>query len=163
MASSVEPKRLGRPPKFAEPSRPVTVTLPVRILDLLATVDSDRAQAIVKTVEAVLAPRKTPPPPVEKVLVAKGRSLLLVGNSQYLRRLPWLRLIAVAPGRHLISIHSGTTVETIELGLQDLLEGIPARAGAERKLVGTLLRMMRGSRRTQSTKKEEILFVGSAN
>ena len=53
MASSAKKNRTGRPAKFAEPSRPVTVTLPERILDLLAAVDSDRAQAIVKTVEAI--------------------------------------------------------------------------------------------------------------
>ena len=61
MVSSVKAKRTGRPAKFAEPSRPVTVTLPERILDLLAAVDSDRAQAIVKTVEAISAPRQESP------------------------------------------------------------------------------------------------------
>ena len=64
----------------------MTVTLPERILDLLAAVDSDRAQAIVKTVEAISAPRQESPRLVEKVRISKDRAILLVGNSEYLRR-----------------------------------------------------------------------------
>jgi hypothetical protein len=160
MVSSVKAKRTGRPAKFAEPSRPVTVTLPERILDLLAAVDSDRAQAIVKAVEAISEPHQESPRLVEKVRISKDRAILLVGNSEYLRRLPWLRLIAVGPGRHLISIHSGTSVETIELGLQDLLESLPAGARVDREILEALLGIVRASRRTRSAKKEEILFVG---
>ena len=71
MVSSVKAKRTGRPAKFAEPSRPVTVTLPERILDLLAAVDSDRAQAIVKAVEAISEPHQESPRLVEKVAFPK--------------------------------------------------------------------------------------------
>ena len=46
MKSRVEKHPGGRPAKFAEPSRPVTVTLPERVLQLLAAVDADRAKAI---------------------------------------------------------------------------------------------------------------------
>ena len=41
----------GRPAKFDEPSRPVTMTLPDRILDRLAEIGDDRAKAVVKAVE----------------------------------------------------------------------------------------------------------------
>ena len=47
--------RGGRPAKFDEPSRPVTITLPDRILERLEEIDGDRAKAVVKAVEAVLA------------------------------------------------------------------------------------------------------------
>ena len=44
----------GRPPKFKEPSGPVTVTLPKRTLDQLRSIDDDRAIAIVKAVDAAV-------------------------------------------------------------------------------------------------------------
>ena len=47
----------GRPAKFDEPSRPVTITLPDRILDRLKEIDADRALAIVKAVEVGVLPR----------------------------------------------------------------------------------------------------------
>ena len=43
----------GRPAKFDEPSRPVTMTLPDRILDRLAEIGDDRAKAVVKAVEVL--------------------------------------------------------------------------------------------------------------
>ena len=48
----------GRPPKFDEPRRPVTVTLPKRTLSALAALDADRARAIVKLVDAALSSKK---------------------------------------------------------------------------------------------------------
>ena len=39
--------RGGRPAKFDEPSRPVTITLPDRILDRIKEIDDDRAKGIV--------------------------------------------------------------------------------------------------------------------
>jgi len=48
----------GRPRKFQEASRPVTVTLPQRTLELLSTFDEDRGRAIVKVTDAV-APRRS--------------------------------------------------------------------------------------------------------
>jgi hypothetical protein len=42
--------RGGRPRKFAEPTRPVTVTIPDRTLKQLVHIDKDRAKAIAKAV-----------------------------------------------------------------------------------------------------------------
>ena len=65
--SSVEKNRGGRPAKFAEPSRPITVTLPERVLNLLAAVDPDRAKAITRLVDALATPRGKFPQPVATV------------------------------------------------------------------------------------------------
>ena len=159
--SSVEKNRGGRPAKFAEPRRPVTVTLPERVLRLLATVHADRAKAIVRLADLILAADGGLPPPVTTVAIGEGRAILLVNHCAGLARLPWLRQVEVAPGRHLLSIRSGTTIESIELGLRDLLDELPAAAATDREVIEKLLGIVRSSRRANGALKEEILFVAA--
>ena len=159
--SSAEKNRGGRPSKFGEPSRPVTVTLPERILRILAAVDSDRAKAICKLVESLSGPNGEFAKPVATVEVDNGQAIILVNHSARLAHLPWLRLIEVAPGRNLISIRSGTSIETIEVAIHDLLEDLPAGESREREILEALLGIVRASRRTNTTLKEEILFVAA--
>ena len=157
--SSAEKNRGGRPSKFGEPSRPITVTLPERVLNLLAAVDPDRAKAISKLADSKLGANGEFPRPVAMVKVNDGQAILLVNHSARLANLPWLRLIEVAPGRNLISIRSGTSIETIEVALRDLLEDLPAGKSRDREILDALLDILRASRRTNATLKEEILFV----
>lgn len=159
--SSVEKNRGGRPAKFAEPRRPVTVTLPERVLRLLATVHADRAKAIVRLADLILAADGGLPPPVTTVAIGEGRAIILTSYSERLERLPWLRLVEVVPGRHLLSIRSGTPVETVELALHDQLEDLPAEAAVDREIMTVLLRIVRMSRRMNTALKEEILFVAA--
>ena len=159
MTSRLEKHPGGRPPKFAEPSRPVTVTLPERVLQLLTAVDSDRAKAITKLAGTVLNKNDKPLKPVTTVNIGEGRAIILVNYSEQLNRIPWLRLIEVAPARHLISIRSGTSIESIEVAIQDLLEELPMEKSLDREIMGTLMQILRASRRTKTTLKEEILFI----
>jgi hypothetical protein len=150
----------GRPPKFREPRRPVTLTLPERTLRLLATVDQDRARAIVKLTDAALAPADTPQSKlVDVVEVMPGVGIILVSASRCLRQIPWLRLIEVAPARFLLSVPSGTPVESLEIALDDLREVIPADDTRERTILEGLHALIRRLRRGRSVSKEEILFV----
>ena len=126
---------------------------------ILAAVDSDRAKAICKLADARLGARGEISRPVATVEVDDGQAILLVNHSARLSRLPWLRLIEVAPGRNLISIRSGTSIETIEVALRDLLEDLPAGKSRDREILDALLDILRASRRTNATLKEEILFV----
>ena len=159
MASRTEKNRGGRPAKFAEPSRPVTMTLPERILQLLDRVDSDRAKAITKLVDSALQTNGRPPEPVETVELAEGKAIILVNHCEPLNGLPWLRLIEVAPARHLISIQPGTSIESIEVALHELLEDLPKDHLLDRKILEELMRVVRSSRRSNATSKEEILFL----
>lgn len=161
MASRLEKNRGGRPAKFAEPSRPITVTLPERVLHLLTAVDADRAKAITKLADAALNPGDQASKPVATMKVGKGKAIILVGNSEQLRRLPWLRLIEVAPARHLISIRSGTSIESMEVAMQDLLDDLPKANSIDREILETLIHIIRASRRKQTTLKEEILFIAT--
>ena len=162
MTSRAEKQRGGRPAKFSEPSRPITVTLPERVLQLLTAVDSDRAKAIAKLADFSLNLKGQPRKPVTTVKIAEGRAIILVSFSEQLKRLPWLRLIEVAPARHLISIRTGTSIETMELAIHDLLEELPQGKPLEREILQTLMSIIRECRRTKATSKEEILFVPTA-
>ncbi len=134
--------------------------LPERVLRLLAAVDADRAKAVVKLAETMLG-AKGRPLPVAKVAIGAGRAILLVNHCAGLARLPWLRQVEVAPGRHLLSIRSGTTIESIELGLRDVLDELPAASATDREIIEKLLGIVRSSRRANGALKEEILFVAA--
>ena len=155
--------RGGRPAKFDEPSRPVTITLPDRILDRLAEIGDDRAKAIVKAVEAALAggPGGPAAEPVGELRVAKDESLLVVARSRLLASVPWLTMVEIAPGRNLISLRDGIPIEKLEVTLGDLLDTHPDASEAERNVLRTLLARIRAPRRNQAVRKEEILVIRS--
>ena len=153
--------RTGRPAKFNEPSRPVTITLPDRILARLPEIDGDRAKGIVKAVEAVLGGGPCGPAaePVGELAVAKDEALLVVARSRLLASVPWIGLVEIAPGRHLLSLRGGATIEKLEVTLGDLLDTHPDASEEERRILRTLLSRIRTPRRDQAVRKDEILVV----
>ncbi len=156
--TSLSPKG-GRPAKFDEPSHPVTMTLPDRVLALLEAIGSDRAKAVVKAVEAALGPDPDKRDPVDELRVSEDEALLVVSDSWLLRTIPWLRLVEISPGRHLLSLRSGVPVEQLEVTLEDLLDSFPDASPSERKTLLTLLDRIRTPRRNRAVQKEEILVV----
>jgi hypothetical protein len=148
----------GRPPKFDEPRRPVTVTLPERTLARRAAVDDDRATAIVKLVDSTL-PRLNGRSPVDVVEVAPGAAIILVGPSRSLRKIPWLKLAELSPGRHLLTVVPGTRIESLEIAILDLLENLPRSQHYERKILDELRQLIGSERRGQNISKFEMLYV----
>ncbi len=157
MNTSKKLRASGRPPKFMEDRRPVTVTLPVRVLDILRTVDPDRARAIAKLADEAgrgMSEKK----PVEIVEVAPNRGLIVVSDSAALRSIEGLRLIEIAPARFLITVKANLSVESLEVQIHDLIE--EERGGPEESaLLQELLRQIRHQRRSKSVSKEELLIV----
>lgn len=151
--------RGGRPRKFDEPSRPITVTLPDSTLDQLARLDVDRAKAIAKATRAVVAGPGTEPFLVEVVAVDRSAGLVVVGPSRRLRSVACIRLVEIVPGRSILSVPSGTAPETIELALADLLDEIPATEQIEWELVSRLLEIFRAARKRRGMMKVEIVLV----
>ncbi len=150
----------GRPVKFDEPSRHVTLTLPVRILERLSAIDGDRAKAIVKAVEAALGGAGVPPELVHELRIDESETLLTVADNRLLRSIPWLTMIEIAPGRHLISLKRGASIEKLEVALGDLLdEDHPDASPAERATLERLLDSLRKPRRSQALRTEEILVI----
>lgn len=151
--------RGGRPAKFNEPSRPVTMTLPDRILNRLAEIDEDRAKAVVKAVEAAIGGKGGSIPPVDELPVAEDEALLVVARNRPLAAIPWLTTIEIAPGRYLISLRDGVPIEKLEVALEDLLDDSAAIDKSEWNVLRTLLARIRTPRRNRAVRTEQILVV----
>lgn len=152
-------RRGGRPAKFSEPSRAVTVTLPVRILEQLRSLDQDRAKAIVKAVEGAAGNEERTAMQIELVEMHAGVSLLVAPSSESLRMIPWLKLIEIAPTRYLLTITSGISIEQVEVALIDLIEDVRASLPHEIPMLETLREQFAKMRRSRRIHKAEILLV----
>ena len=163
MQSKDKKSTIGRPPKFQEPRRPVTVTLPERTLAQLAAIDEDRARAIVKITDAVTGSGRRRVQPVELVEMLPGKSLIGVGPSRALKSIPFLKLIEIAPARYLLTIPPGTAVESLEVALHDMINdsNVQQHDERERDLLRELMNLIGHQRRTQRMSKAEILIINS--
>lgn len=154
---------VGRPPKFDEPSNPITVTLPSRILDQLEQVDSDRGKAIVKCVEGMAATSLHCKKRVEIVKVSDNAGMIVIGPCRSLESVPWLRLVEIAPARYLLSIPPGTSVTSLEVAIMDLIENQAAENDYEKGLLEELRQCISHHRRQEIVTKGEVLFVDLDN
>lgn len=152
----------GRPAKFSEPRRPVTVTLPKRILSALESVDPDRAKAIVRVTEAVIGSNSKRFKPLELLEVIPGKAIILVGPCAPLRRVKGLNLVEITPVRYLLTIPSGTPLESLEVALLDAMESAPEMDPAERTILHDLRVLLASHRRGSQLTKGEMLFVNVA-
>ena len=152
----------GRPVKFAEPRRPITVTLPKRILSALESVDPDRAKAIVRVTEAVIGSSSKRFKPLDLVEVTPGKAIILVGPCAPLRRVKGLNLVEITPVRYLLTIPSGTPLESLEVALLDVMEGAQKMEATERAVLHDLRVLLSSHRRGSRLTKGEMLFVNIA-
>jgi hypothetical protein len=164
MQSKLKMNRVGRPPKFHEPRHPITMTLPERILEQLAEIDPDRSCAVVKVTEAVVGAGKERFKPVELVEMAPGKSLIVVGPSKVLRKIPGLKIIEIARTRYLLTIPSGTSIEALEVAMRDLsLNPEIQKNERENTILQDLLNLISYQRRTQRLSKAEILIIDTGS
>lgn len=154
-------KRGGRPPKFDEDRTPITVTLPRRILQKIAQVDEDRAKGIVKCVENLFQSQDDSTQ-IEIVNISDDTGLIVVGPSKSLKKIPWLTLVEITPMRFLLSVPSGTLIETLEIAIMDLIDDLTPEDTHEMALLLELRQKLRQHRRKDSLSKGEILFVNTA-
>ncbi len=149
---------VGRPPKFRESSRPVTVTLPQRTLEGLLSIDSDRAKAIVKAVDSLIGDDGAALRQVNVVEMAPGVGLLIISPNKSLSHLPWLSMIEISPVRFLLVIKPGTAIEKVELGLIDLIEEARASAPQDLPMLKILKEEFSRRRRENKVSKAEVLL-----
>jgi len=149
----------GRPRKFQEPSHPITVTLPNRTLELLASIDHDRAKAIARATDMALPAHVPPQRLVEIIEVAERVGLLVTPPSRYLKKIRLLNMVEVAPSRFLLTLPSGTALAELEVAVSDMLDEIPRDEARERAILKELLNHMQRLRRADQVTKAEILVV----
>jgi hypothetical protein len=135
------------------------VTLPESTLAQLASVDPDRARAIVKLADAAIPVDAKSRGQIELVEVAPGLGIIIVGPSQLLRKIKGLRLVEVAPMRFLLTIPPGTSIDSLELAIMDLLEDAGSHKDWERSALTQLNDLIRGLRRRGKLSKAEMLFI----
>ena len=150
------PKKGGRPRKYAEPSQPVTVTLPSSTLRELHRIDPDRGRAIVKLARAASSQQ---PPLVELVEFAEHAGLVVVGPCAALLKVPFVQLVEVAPLRYLLALSSGHDFHQLEIALGDLLEDPGIALGDDRELIAKLLSYFKNFRKTESMSTAQIVLV----
>jgi hypothetical protein len=148
----------GRPRKFEEPSGPITVTLPRRILDRLRNIDEDRAKAIVKAVDAV-AELEDAGSRVDVIEMSRGTGIVVVPPNRSLRSIPWLKLIELTPTQYLIAIGPDTPVEKLEVALMDLIQDAKRLAAEDLPMLEALIGRIRDLRRRRKLSLAQILFV----
>ena len=147
----------GRPPKFTEPSRPVTLTLPESTLADLLQISPDRSRAIVELTKKAARTGKPPQALVEIVEMAKNTGLVVIGPSKALKKMPFLRLVEVAPLRYLLAFEQGHNFHNLEIAITDALDDEEEKR--ERELLTQLLQHIKGLRKSQRVSMAEILVV----
>jgi hypothetical protein len=135
------------------------VTLPEGTLARLASIDPDRARAIVKATDAAMPVDGKRQMQVDLVEVSPGLSMIMVGPSQLLPKIQWLRLVEVAPMRFLLSIPLGASIDSLELAVIELLEDNKQYDGWEHSLLTQLRALIRRLRSRGELSKAEMLFV----
>jgi hypothetical protein len=149
----------GRPRKYAEPSQPVTVTLPQTTLRQLEQVDADRGRAIVKLAKNASLELDDGRAFVDVVDIGSGTALVVVGGASILRQIPFVRLVEVALGRYLIALLPGRGIHELEIALTDLLEDSQHLIESDRELVSQLATRLRKFRKTESVSTAQILLL----
>lgn len=136
--------RRGRPRKFDAPSRTVTLTLPLHVIDTLTAIDPDLGRAIVRLspVEGV----RPDAPPAE--LRRFGRqAVIVVSPTPALSARTGVELVPLPDGRAIIAFTPDTSPADIELRLEDALDDARL-AGEDRATFESVLSILRDARRS---------------
>lgn len=134
----------GRPRKFAEASRAVTLTLPESVLSALAAIHADIGQAIVQ-----LATRERPRRTRKAAdLVAFGQhAVITIRPTPSLELRAGVQLVPLPDGRALIALDEPTSLAALQLSLSDALEDRTMPL-VERAVYENLSAILRDARRS---------------
>lgn len=154
-------KRSGRPRKFDEVSKVITLTLPLRTLQDLEKIDTDRARAIVKAVDLAAGVQKSHANRVEIAKVLPEKAVILIGHSQRLKTIPWLQLVPISATQYLLSVPTGTPLERLELAIGDIVADM-GEDNEERQMLVKLREELSRLRRERRMQKSEIILIETA-
>jgi len=152
-------KKGGRPRKFAEPSQPITITLPNSTLRQLQDFDSDRGRAIVKLARNAANKSPADHPLVEILEMAHNTGLVVIGPAPSLAKIRFIQLVEVAPARYLLALSPGHGFHELEIALNDLLSELGPAYARDRELISQLLAHFRTYRKSDSMSTAQILLL----
>ena len=153
------PRPIGRPPKFAEPRRVVTLTLPESTLRDLEIIDPDRARAIVQATELALA-AETGGRAVDLLAVAPDSSVVILPFCRALTEIEGLALVRILPGRYLVLLEPKVTLSEVEVAVLDRIEVLDPEA-EDRPILEALLDRLRTLRRARRIRTRQVLLISS--
>jgi hypothetical protein len=113
----------------------------------------------VRVIDAASAATSSTEPAVEVVETERGIDYVLVRSNKTLKQLPWLRLVEVTPSRYLLALPSGMAVESLEVGIIDLLDKLAPEEEYERNMLLRLRELFKHQRLGRSVSRAEILFI----
>ena len=88
--------------------------------------------------------------------------MIVVGPSQALKNIPFLKLIEIAPARYLLTVPPGTAVESLEVALHDMVNDPNIRHDErEHTTLLELMNLIGHQRRTKRLSKAEIMIINS--
>jgi hypothetical protein len=140
---AIVPRR-GRPRKFTSPSRAVTLTLPLEIIEALRAIDGDLSRAVVRLAQPQIA--KAPHRAAELLIFGK-RAVIVVSPTRTLQERTGVDLVPLPDGRALISFDPATTIPGLELGIEDAIED-PRLSGEDRVIFEAILNILKLARRS---------------
>jgi len=120
--------RRGRPLKFGRRAELVTLTLPVDVIEWLASIDDDMAWAVVKLKQRESKRTRVREPELaDLVQLPNNRALILVKPAPF-ERVRGVSIIPLADGRGFLALDAGKGVADLELAVIDRLDqpGLPA-------------------------------------
>ena len=136
--------RRGRPRKFTAPARPVTITLPERVLDALARLDPDLGRAIVRLAQPLIGDRRHPP----AELATFGRhSVIVINPTRSLEKRTGVELLHLPDGRALISFDRSMTIPGLELLIADAVDD-PELPAQDREVFAAVAGILKSARRS---------------
>jgi hypothetical protein len=138
--------RRGRPRKFHQPSRSLSLTLPTDVIAALQTVDPDLSRAIVRVVQTS-APGSFRAAP--ELNTYGSRAVISVPSARILETQIGVELVPMAEGRALVSFDEGLSIADLELRIGDVLDD-PAVVGEDRATFEALGEMLRHARRNDT-------------
>jgi hypothetical protein len=145
--------------KTNELKRVVTIALSEKTLSVLETCDRDLAQAIEKVTDRASQRAFPEGSSYEVVKVAPHKSVFIVGSNTHLAKIHWIKLVEVAPGRNLITIPSGTSLESLEVAVLELIENMPSDGIMDQALLKEFCKYVGRLRRNEKISTVEILLV----
>jgi hypothetical protein len=150
----------GNPsPKNNDPERIVTIALQEKTLNVLESYDQDLAQAIMKMTDQAIQRAFPKGSSYEIVKVAPRKSVFIVGSNTQLSKIRWLKLIEIAPGRNLITIPTGTSLESLEVAILELIENMSSDKVMDQTLLKEFCKYVGRLRRNNKMSTVEILLV----
>jgi hypothetical protein len=138
--------RRGRPRKFVVPSRAVTLTLPVNVIEALEALDHDLSRAVVRIAQPEMAKR---PHAAAELTAFGGRAVIVVNPTRTLEERTGVLLVPLSDGRALIAFDESMTPARFELKIQDALEdrALPAE---DARVFESIRELLKDARRSKS-------------